>query len=55
MYESIRTMVRRVAAECGGRTAIEGGGASLAYRELEDRASALADHLLRHGMARGSV
>jgi len=54
-YENVRLWVRRSAAVHAERIAIEQGDAQLTYRELEARASALTDCLLRRGLARGSV
>jgi amino acid adenylation domain-containing protein len=54
-YENVRHWVRRSAAVHAERIAIEEGDAWLTYRELEARASALTDRLLRQGLARGTV
>ena len=54
-YENIRHWVRRSAAVHAERIAIEQGDATLTYRELEARASACTNLLLRRGLLRGSV
>ena len=54
-FESIQEMFGRAAGEFGSRVAIERSDRTCTYQELEDRANALANHLLSAGAAKGTV
>ena len=54
-FESVQAMFSRRAAEFGGRVAIEHGGRSVTYAELEAESNRLANFLLEGGARKGAM
>ena len=54
-YESVQEMFSRRAAELGSQTAIQRGGRSITYAELETESNRLANFLREGGAAKGTV
>jgi amino acid adenylation domain-containing protein len=54
-FESVQEMFSRTAAEFGSQLAIERGGRSVTYADLETESNRLANFLLEEGVARGTM
>ncbi|HEX8559004.1 MAG TPA: AMP-binding protein, partial [Pyrinomonadaceae bacterium] len=54
-HESVQEMFSRVTAEYGARAAVERGGRTTTYSELEAESNRLANYLLAGGAGRGTM
>jgi non-ribosomal peptide synthetase component F len=52
---AVHRIIEANAAQYGDMPAITGAGITLSYRELNQRANAMARHLLAHGFRRGGI